>query len=125
MLRRYEVVGIVLAATAFAMVGLALRPVPIVAETDCEIVAGEVERVYEGGTHDVYLRLAGDSRLYYINRGLERGLVLADLQRTLPGRRATVKFPRYWTPLDPVSQSRHVARLELDGVVLFDETEQS
>lgn len=103
---------------------LILRPVPIVTESECEAVTGVVANVYEGSRFDVCFRLKDSDKLYYINRGLEQGLELDELRRDLVGREITLKYPRYWTPLDPVNATRHISKLEFGERVLFDETKQ-
>lgn len=114
-----------LVALIVVLGALAIRPVPLVALADCLEATGRVSDVFEGGTHDVVFTLDGDQRRFYVNRGLERGLDLAQLRDTVIGERATLKYPDYWTPLDPTGSTRHLSRVELGDVVLFDETRSS
>ena len=101
---------------------LAIRPVPIVPEADCLEVTGTVARVFEGGPFDVMFELPGVDQRYYVNRGLERGLDLTNLRETVVGNTVTLKYPDYWTPLDPIGSIRHVSKVEFGDAVLFDET---
>lgn len=122
-----KILGILAFVMLSAATALVLRPVPIINEEDCQVVTGKVSNVFEGGDKDICLVLQNTSprflyRLFYINRGVERGLNPAELKKDLLGQAVTIKFPSYWTPLDPNDSVRHVAKLEFDGAVLFDET---
>ena len=108
----------------FVFCALVFRPVPIVTEGECDQVTGVVAHVFEGSSYDVCFRLQDSDKLYYINRGLEQGLVLEELRRDLLGQEITLKYPRYWTPLDPANATRHVSKLEFGERVLFDETKK-
>ena len=101
---------------------LALRPVPIVVESECKVVTGRITDVLKENENDVVFLLEDERRRFYINRGLEHGLQLESLRRDWIAEDVTIKYPRYWTPLDPTNSSRHVSKLEAGGIVLFDET---
>ena len=98
-----------------------LRPVPSIDEPDALVVQGKVTEIFERGGLDIVLRIAGDARTFYIQRGLEKGLDLDQLRQTLVGQEVLLKFPDYWTPLDWNSDNRHVSKLEYDGRVLYTE----
>ena len=100
---------------------LILRPVPIVVEDKALVIKGVVLTVHEGGDKDVVIRLIGDSRIYYINRGLQYGLELDKLKKQLIGRKVVMKYPKYWTPLDWNDRIKHISKLEASGKVLFNE----
>ncbi|NNE29337.1 MAG: hypothetical protein HKN16_06860 [Saprospiraceae bacterium] len=100
---------------------LVFRPVPIVKEEKALTKLGTVERIYEGGVKDVVFRLEGDPTRYYINRGLENDLNLETLRADLLGKNVTIKYPKYWTPLDPKNCIRHLSKLEFEGRVIFNE----
>ena len=103
---------------------LALRPVPILNEAECQSVSGTLENLHEGPGYDLVLKLEEDSRRFYINRGLEQGLDLVELKRTLLGKEIKLKYPDHWTPLDPFNETIHVSILEFEGKKLYDETPQ-
>lgn len=100
---------------------LVFRPVPIVPEDQAIVETGIVSDIYEGGEHDVVFRLENKKRRYYINRGLENGLELADLQELLIGQEITLKYPDYWTPLDWNDRIKHLSKVEIKGEVIFNE----
>lgn len=105
----------------FLIGALILRPVPIVAEEDAIVESGIVYRVYEGGEKDLVIMFQDDHRRFYINRGLENGLDLAEMQEKLVGNKVTVKYPKYWTPLDWNNDIRHISKLEMRQHVFFNE----
>jgi hypothetical protein len=100
---------------------IAFRPVPIPEEGDCLITKGVVAAIDESGTLDVSIRLRGNDTKFYVNRGLERGLDLNDLRATLTGEEVLIKYPKYWTPLDPGNSVRHISKIEFNGQTIFTE----
>ncbi|MEM8890936.1 MAG: hypothetical protein AAGD28_23370 [Bacteroidota bacterium] len=103
---------------------LALRPVPILNEEACKVVSGRLENLHEGPGYDLVIKLAEDSRRYYINRALVQGLDLGELKSMLSGKEVSLKYPEHWTPLDPFNETIHVSILEFEGKKLYDETPQ-
>ncbi|OOG73109.1 hypothetical protein [Algoriphagus sp. A40] len=100
---------------------LAFRPVPIPEEKDCLILKGTVSEIYEAGTKDVVVKLNGLDTEFYVNRGLERGLDLEKMRAELTNKEVRIKYPDYWTPLNPTNSMRHVSKIESDGKVIFTE----
>ena len=107
----------------FILLIFAFKPVPIPAEANCKVMEGTVSKVFEGGEKDVVFLLHENDVAYYINRGLELGLTLESLRYQLKGKKVTIKYPKYWTPLDPYNKTRHISKLESDGEVIFTEVE--
>lgn len=108
--------GILVVAAMFI-----LRPVPIVYESQAITEHGVVSDIYEGGENDVVFILDGIKRRFYINRGLENGLDLATLRADLIGEYITVKYPKYWTPLDWNDRIKHISKVEHKDKVIFNE----
>lgn len=100
---------------------LSFRPVPVPDENDCLSLKGTVSEVYEAGVKDVVFKLQGLDKKFYINRGLERGLDLKKLRADLTNKEILIKYPKYWTPLDPGNSVRHISKLECDGRPVFTE----
>lgn len=98
-----------------------LRPVPIVSEDKALVQKGEVLRITESGVNDVMIILKDIPRTFYINRGLKQGLELEVLRSKLTGKEVTLKYPKYWTPLDWNNKIKHVSKLEFEGEILFNE----
>jgi hypothetical protein len=99
----------------------ALRPVPICNENDCVSLRGEVADIYESGTRDISFKLKGLDKTFYINRGIENGLELEKLKSDLMHKEIEIKYPKYWTPLDPMNSVRHISKLEAGGQTIFTE----
>ena len=113
---------IVIAAIVFVVLAiLVFLPVPIPEDKDCLVVKGTVAEIYEAGTKDMVFKLNGHERIYYVNRGLERGLNLKKLKAEMIGKEITIKYPRYWTPLDPGNSVRHISKIESKGRIVFTE----
>ena len=100
---------------------LILIPVPIPEEKDCLITKGAVVQISEAGVKDVVFRLKDRGRSFYVNRGLEKGLDLKKLRAQLINQEIIIKYPKYWTPLDPGNSTRHVSKIEFDGETIFTE----
>lgn len=100
---------------------LIFRPVPIPNEQDCLSIKGTVTEIYEGGTKDVVFKLQGLDKEFYINRGLDKGLDLEKLQAELTNKEILIKYPKYWTPLNPGNSVRHISKIECDGKTIFTE----
>ena len=106
----------------FILVFTTLRPVHIPDNPEELLVdSGRVIAIHEGGENDVVFRLENNKTRYYINRGLEYGLVLEDLQRDLIGNDITIRYPKHWTLLDPSNRIKHMSILEHNGQELFNE----
>jgi len=105
----------------FITAALIFRPVPIVPEDRAIVKRGVVSDIYSNQGNDIVFLLEGDQRRFYINRGLENGLELADLKNRLIGNPVVIKYPKYWTPLDWDNRIRHLSKLEYDGEIIFNE----
>ena len=105
----------------FALGLLAFRPVPTPGENDCLSLRGLVTEINESGTKDVSFKLQGINKTFYVNRGLERGLDLDKLRGTLINEEIEIKYPKYWTPLDPTNSIRHISKIECKGQTIFTE----
>ena len=112
---------IVITIVFFLIAVAILRPVPIVSEDRAIVEKGIVADIYEGGKFDVVFLLENTERRFYINRGLENGLNLDTLKEKLIGKEVTLKYPKYWTPLDWDDKIKHISKLEFKGQVLFNE----
>ena len=114
--------SIILFASLFVVfVALILRPVPLVTESKALIVNGLLTNIYEGGVKDIVFQLKDDDRIYYINRGLERGLKIENLKQHLIGKTVVLKYPKHWTPLDWNNKTIHISKVESNEKVFFNE----
>ena len=112
----------IISGLIFIALGLMIfRPVPIPNEKDCLSLKGTVVEIYEAGVNDIVFKLEGLDKEFYVNRGLERGLDLAELRSQMTNKEILIKYPKYWTPLDPGNSTRHISKIECDGRIIFTE----
>ncbi|MBK8505170.1 MAG: hypothetical protein IPL46_24965 [Saprospiraceae bacterium] len=85
----------------FVLLGLAVllflstracSPVPRPKEKDCLIDEGVITHIEIRGKNDIMFNLADNPRKYYINRGLESGLDLAQFKAQLIGSTVVIKY---------------------------------
>jgi len=100
---------------------LFFRPVPIVSENEALVAVGVVESIHEGGVKDAVFRLKGQTKSYYINRGLENGLDLESLRTKLIGEEVTIKYPKYGWPFLFENRVIHLSKLQHGDEVVFNE----
>ena len=100
---------------------LAFRPIPTPNENDLLSAKGLVTEINESGTKDVSFKLQGFDKIFYANRGLERGLELKRLRTIFINKEILIKYPKYWTPLDPTNSERHISKIEFNGQTIFTE----
>jgi len=122
MKKKYIFIALVVLFFAFA--ALTFRPV-IVPENvnECLVAEGKIINIFEGGVKDIVFKLEGDKTTYYINRGLEHGLNLADLRRQLIGNNVIIRYPKPWTSIGFNNSSMHLSVLEYNGNELYNEIE--
>ena len=114
----------IVAVTGFAiLLFLVIRPVPVASEEECLVQTGVVTEISQGAENDVIFKLKNSDRSFYINRGLENGLILAELHKKLMNKEVVIKYPDYWTPLDPNHTIKHIAKLQLGDEVIFSEVD--
>lgn len=85
------------------------------------IVNGKVVSITEGGVKDACFYLEADSCCYYINRGLEKGLNIEDLQSRLLNKEVTINYANYWSLFNVAAKSKHVNQLEYGDSIVFTE----
>lgn len=98
---------------------LVFRPVPIASPENTLKSYGTIEKVYEAGESGVVLKLEGDDRRYYIDPGSKNNLTLTTLQTQLPGNPVEIYYVRYWTPIDPLSKRKPIAKLDVNSTTLY------
>ncbi|MEJ7693565.1 hypothetical protein [Daejeonella sp.] len=105
----------------FALGIMTIRPVPILPEEDLMVLKGKVVGIHEGGVKDVTIKLEGRNEIFYVNRGLERGLNLQELQAQLINQDVLIKYPDHWTLLNFNKNSVHISKIEHHGETVFSE----
>ncbi len=99
-------------AIVFLLKGLIIQnPNP----EDCQLKEMTVSKIYEGGVKDiVFANDKGD--FYYINRGLEQGLTLAELEEKVLNKKVTLHLAN-----TILGTSNHIAQLAVENDVIFTE----
>lgn len=81
----------------------------------CVVLEITVTEILEGSTHDIVFKDSGTDS-YYINRGLEKGLDIEELNKQLLNKKVTLHLPKF-----PIGTSEHIAQLSLDNTVVYSE----
>jgi hypothetical protein len=97
------------------------RPVPIVEEHKALQDEGYVTDIFATSNYDIFFKITDSDKVYYINRGLERGLHLDTLKAKLLGKKVILKYPKYWTPLDWDDDHKHISKVETCDEIIFNE----
>lgn len=113
---------VLLSITLLLYIGIkACSPVPIPLERYCREVKGLVSAIHLDGTGDIFFTIDNTNKRFYINHGLSKGLEIDTLKAMLIGNEVVIKYPRYWTPLDPLNRVRHISKLEFQDSTIFSE----
>ena len=95
-------------------------PVPQATPQNTYQIEATVLNVFEGPSNDIVFSLESKHQTPYINRGIELGLDINDLNAKLKGKTATVKLVDHWTPLDFNRSSPTLAYIATeDGEILY------
>ena len=81
-----------------------------------EIIVTEIN---EGTSNDIVIKDTGTD-FYYINRGLEKGLSIKELNDKLLNKKVTLHLPEFW-----LGTPEHIAQLELNDIVIYTEFSQN
>jgi hypothetical protein len=105
----------------FALAVMLFRPVPILPENKLMVMKGKVIEIYEGGVNDINFKLEGRKEIFYVNRGLERGLRLLELRARLINKNIIIKYPDHWSLLNFNKGIVHISKIEHEGRTIFTE----
>ena len=113
----------------FIFLGIALvvflaysfKPVTTVDSDDCVLISGKIVSIEEGPSNDIQIRLENDSHDYYLNRGLEKGLNLAQLSSKVLNKTVTLYCPHRWTLVSPDGIVPHISRMEKGTTIVYSE----
>ncbi len=75
------------------------------------MIEAEIIEIFEGPSYDILFRLRNNSNNYYINRGIESGLVVKDLNNDLLFTEVKIWYADHW-----IGSPYHITRLESDTV---------
>ena len=97
------------------------KPVTTVDSDDCVLISGKIVSIAEGTSNDIQIRLENDSHYYYINRGIEKGVNLAQLSSKVLNKTVTLYCPNRWTLVSPDGIVPHISRLEKGTTIVYSE----
>ena len=82
---------------------------------ECEVKEVVIASIWEGTSYDIMFR-DQDGDMYYINRGLEQGLTIAELQQEVLNKKVTLHLPvlLYGT-------TTHISQLAVAEDIVFTE----
>lgn len=85
---------------------------------NCVQVMGKVETITEGTSYDVMVKLKDNRTIYYVNRGLERGLELTNLKKILEGQELELWYAKTW-----YLSGGHITQLQIGEEIIYSEWE--
>ena len=86
---------------------------------DCEVIKATISNISEGTSYDINFRDTND-KSYYINRGLEQGLNLEELNTKVLNKTVTLHLAKV---LAGTSTSNHISQLAIGDEIIFTEFE--
>ena len=89
----------------------------------CKQISGTVTSIYEDGTKDAVFKIAGQTSVFYINRGLEKTFNLTELLEKLKGKEVTILFADNGTPLGSIAECRPISELSTNEELVYSEFE--
>ena len=95
------------------------RPLPKASPENTLRTFGTVENVFALGESGIILKLSGDDRLYYISQGLHGSLDPNVLKQELAGKPAEIYYVKYWTPIDPLSRRKLIAKMDVNRTTIY------
>lgn len=84
---------------------------------DCVVVSKTISKVVEGSSYDIVFRTP-DGDYFYINRGLEQGLVIADLEDQVLGKEVILHLAKV---MAGAVTTDHISQLQVDETILYTE----
>jgi hypothetical protein len=112
---------VILIAGLLVFAFLLVQPLPRATLKNCIEHKGAVASVSEGPSADIVIRLKNDHTFYYINRGVENGLRVNDLEKLLLNRQVQLLTIQNPIPLSGPATSMHIAQLKFNDSIIYSE----
>lgn len=96
-------------------------PIRNISEEDVVVMEGVVSEVDSDGKGNIQIVLDGDPHEYYIYKGVAKSIGLVDLQQNIRNKRILLYTLHRWTPFTRDGIHPHVARIEVEGKIIYDE----
>ncbi|WP_299435112.1 hypothetical protein [uncultured Aquimarina sp.] len=97
------------------------KPIRNVQPDEVIEITGKVTQIKDGGGFDIAITLENDDHYYYINRGLEQGLTIEELQKELLNKKVTLYPIHRWTIFTRDKIMGHISKLMIEDRVIFNE----
>lgn len=97
------------------------KPIRNVQPEEVIEIKGKVTKIEEGSGFDIAITLENDSHYYYINRGLQYGLTIEELQKELLNKNVTLYPIHRWTIFTRDKIMGHISKLMIEDRVIFNE----
>ncbi|AXG68427.1 hypothetical protein KORDIASMS9_00642 [Kordia sp. SMS9] len=118
-MRRFTFIFLGIAFVVF--LAYSFKPVTTVNSDECVQISGKIVSIKKSAENDIQIRLENDSHYYYINRGLEKGINLAQLSSKVLNKTVTLHCPNRWTIVNPDGIVPHISKLEKGTTVVYSE----
>lgn len=100
---------------------LLAQPLPRATMENCIKHQGAVESVSDGPSGDIVIKLKNDRTSYYINRGVESGLRVRELEKLLLNKEVELLTIKNSNPLSGPSLSNHIAQVKFHDSLVYSE----
>lgn len=97
------------------------KPIRNVQPNEVIEITGKVTEIKDGGGFDIAITLENDNHYYYINRGLEQGLTIEELQKEILNKKVTLYPIHRWTIFTRDKIMGHISKLMIEDRVIFNE----
>lgn len=97
------------------------KPIRNVQQEDVLEITGTVIKIEEASGYDIVITLENDSHYYYINRGLQLGLTIEELQNQLRNQEVTLYPIHRWTIFTRDGNMGHISKLMIGDSIIFNE----
>jgi len=67
------------------------------------------------------ISLENSEGILYVNRGLENGLNLSELSKSLVGNEVKLYYAKHWSLLNPNMKMKHITQIEFRSDTLYSE----
>lgn len=118
--------SLIIGSCILGLIGLFLLvfgvPIYNVHMDDCEVVEVEINGFHGyDESKDIAVHVKDGEGRYYINRGLEAGLDVAQLEAEALNQKASIHYAKHWSLLNYDRKHRHVSRITVGDKILFNE----
>ena len=87
----------------------------------CKKISGIVTSIYEDGTKDAVFLIAGQNKVFYINRAIEKNMSISGLTQKLVGKEVDIFYADNWSPLGSIGESKPISELSSGQELVYSE----